>query len=133
VDGHLRAETTPDADVPVLVLDITEREADFMLATLDPLAAMATAHNDQLQELLAQVDSDSVEVQTLLEQIGAGMSPGFEPWGAWNPDTTNVDNIIPNDDPIQTKITVTCDADDQAGIRQELEALVSQFPSMAVL
>ena len=28
IDGHLRAETTPDADVPVLVLDVTEEEAD---------------------------------------------------------------------------------------------------------
>ena len=28
IDGHLRAATTPDALVPVLVLDVTEAEAD---------------------------------------------------------------------------------------------------------
>lgn len=28
IDGHLRAETTPDMLVPVLVLDVTEAEAD---------------------------------------------------------------------------------------------------------
>jgi hypothetical protein len=35
IDGHLRAETTPDALVPVLVLDVTEEEADKILLTLD--------------------------------------------------------------------------------------------------
>jgi hypothetical protein len=28
VDGHLRAETTPDAVVPVLILDVSNAEAD---------------------------------------------------------------------------------------------------------
>ena len=37
IDGHLRAETTPDAEVPVLVTDLTEQEADKVLLTLDPL------------------------------------------------------------------------------------------------
>src|ERR1700676_2666165 len=39
IDGHLRAETTKNATVPVLVLDVTEAEADKLLLTLDPLAA----------------------------------------------------------------------------------------------
>ena len=33
IDGHLRAETTPDAMVPVLVLDVNEAEANLILAT----------------------------------------------------------------------------------------------------
>jgi hypothetical protein len=36
VDGHLRAETTPDAQVPVLVVDLDDKEADKVLATFDP-------------------------------------------------------------------------------------------------
>src|ERR1700733_8631272 len=28
IDGHLRAETVPDQPIPVLVLDVTEDEAD---------------------------------------------------------------------------------------------------------
>src|SRR5580704_15039100 len=31
IDGHLRAETTPDSEVPVLVLDVTAEEADKIL------------------------------------------------------------------------------------------------------
>ena len=57
VDGHLRAETTPDSSVPVLVLDIDEDEADLMLATLDPLAAMAGRDEERLSELLATATS----------------------------------------------------------------------------
>src|SRR5215469_11330647 len=41
IDGHLRAETTPDMMVPVLVLDVNEEEADKLLLTLDPLAGLA--------------------------------------------------------------------------------------------
>jgi len=41
IDGHLRAETTPDLDVPVLILDLDEAEADKLLLTLDPLASLA--------------------------------------------------------------------------------------------
>src|SRR5439155_5146083 len=36
IDGHLRCDTTPDMEVPVLVLDVTEAEADKLLVTLDP-------------------------------------------------------------------------------------------------
>ena len=41
IDGHLRAETTPDLDVPVLILDLDEAEAGKLLLTLDPLASLA--------------------------------------------------------------------------------------------
>ncbi len=45
MDGHLRAETTADQLVPVLVLDANEAEANKLLATLDPLAGMAETGN----------------------------------------------------------------------------------------
>src|SRR5580704_7471184 len=49
IDGHLRAETTPDAIVPVLVLDVTEEEADKILLTFDPVSAMALADKAQME------------------------------------------------------------------------------------
>lgn len=69
VDGHLRAETTPDADVPVLVLDVTEAEADKILLTLDPLAAMAEADADALSSLLAGFETDSEAVRKMLSDL----------------------------------------------------------------
>ena len=58
IDGHLRAETMPDEEVPVLILDLNEAEADKLLLSLDPLAAMATADNQRLNDLLETVRSD---------------------------------------------------------------------------
>src|SRR5712691_3762021 len=62
IDGHLRAETTKNALVPVLVLDVTEAEADKLLLTLDPLAAMALADREQVMALLEVVRTDSQAV-----------------------------------------------------------------------
>ena len=69
IDGHLRAETTPDQEVPVLVLDLTEEEADKLLASLDPLAAMAGANDAILQELLAGIDTASDPLRALWEEL----------------------------------------------------------------
>jgi ParB-like chromosome segregation protein Spo0J len=46
IDGHLRAGIAADDEVPVLILDVTAAEADKILATLDPLAAMAEPDSD---------------------------------------------------------------------------------------
>ena len=37
IDGHMRADTDPTAVWPVLVLDVTEAEADKLLATYEKL------------------------------------------------------------------------------------------------
>ncbi len=70
IDGHLRAETTPDAVVPVLVLDVTEAEADKLLATLDPLSALAETDQDALDKLLEGVETDSDALRSLLDELG---------------------------------------------------------------
>jgi DNA modification methylase len=65
VDGHLRAETTPDQEVPVLVLDINEAEADKLLLSLDPLAALAETNAVALDALLRDVDTGSEGLQQM--------------------------------------------------------------------
>ena len=69
IDGHLRRDTTPDAVVPVLVLDVTEEEADKILATLDPLAAMAEADHVALKALLATVTTGDEGLKALLDSL----------------------------------------------------------------
>src|ERR1700682_1315600 len=69
IDGHLRAETTPKAMVPVLVLDVTEAEADKILLTFDPVAAMAEADSDRIRALLDSVRTDSPGVAALLSRL----------------------------------------------------------------
>jgi DNA modification methylase len=69
IDGHLRAETTPDSLVPVLVTDLTEEEAEKVLLTLDPLASMAAADKDNLESLLASLKFESPDVGAMLEAM----------------------------------------------------------------
>jgi hypothetical protein len=80
IDGHLRAETTPDAMVPVLVLDVDQAEADTILLTHDPLAAMATASTERLHELLAEVHTENAAVRSMLDTLtpeAPGSAGGF--------------------------------------------------------
>jgi hypothetical protein len=69
IDGHLRAETTPELLVPVLVLDVDEAEAAKLLLTLDPLANLAGSERDVLAELLAETTTDSAALQTLWDEL----------------------------------------------------------------
>lgn len=69
IDGHARRDLDPETMVPVLVLDVTEEEANKLLAVLDPLAAMAGADTDQLEALLAQVSTESQALEDLLSTL----------------------------------------------------------------
>lgn len=77
IDGHLRKSLDPEQLVPVLVLDLDEQEAEKLLLTLDPLAALATPEAEPLAALLGRVESSSVAVQELLSTIArsAGLPP----------------------------------------------------------
>ena len=81
LDGHLRAETMGDQLVPVLVLDVNEAEGDKILATLDPLAAMAEADTEKLDAILRAVDTGSEAVQQMLSDLAAeaGVVPKDDP------------------------------------------------------
>lgn len=69
LDGHLRAEVAPDANIPVLVLDVTPQEGDMILASHDPLAAMAQANAEKFQELLDDLEANSPAVEAMFQQL----------------------------------------------------------------
>jgi hypothetical protein len=68
VDGHLRKQDY-DLDWPTLVLDVTDEEADFLLATHDPLAALAEFDQPKLQALLQDVRAKSPAVVAMLKDL----------------------------------------------------------------
>ena len=70
IDGHLRAETTPDMEVPVLVTDLDEGEANKLLMTLDPLAMLATHDTGNLQSLMEEVSFENYAVMDMLNALG---------------------------------------------------------------
>ncbi len=68
IDGHLRKDTTPDAMLPVLVLDVNAEEADKLLLTLDPLASLAESDAERIGALLETVRTDNAAVEELFRR-----------------------------------------------------------------
>jgi len=72
IDGHLRVQLAARegyTTVPATYVDLTPDEEMLVLATLDPLAAMAATDRAKLDELLHQVQSDDERVQQLMADI----------------------------------------------------------------
>jgi hypothetical protein len=69
IDGHMRTEHADIEKVPVLILDVSEEEADLLLATYDPIGTMAESDAERLGELLQGVSASEASLVTLLEDI----------------------------------------------------------------
>lgn len=81
VDGHARvavAAQRGEASVPVVYVDLSEDEELLILATLDPLAAMAEADTEVLADLLAAVTSEDAALTSMLDALAV---PDFSPVG----------------------------------------------------
>jgi DNA modification methylase len=77
VDGHARIEealSRNEPTVPVLYVDLSAEEEALVLATLDPIGAMATADTERLRELLAELVVDDAGLLALLGDL-AGNPP----------------------------------------------------------
>jgi DNA modification methylase len=86
VDGHLRQSLDPDQEIPVLVLDLTEEEADKLMLTLDPLAAMAEANQEALGKLLQEIETSNPAVQAMLDNLAVEYKINIEVEGLTDPD-----------------------------------------------
>ncbi len=88
VDGHERvwqALQNGDAEVPYVEVDLAPEEEAYVLATLDPIGAMAAADSAQLADLLKEVQSSEAGVQAMLESLAAkvGIIPPNDPMAEW--------------------------------------------------
>ena len=80
VDGHLRVtlalrDSIPT--IPVEYVELTEAEEAEALLTLDPIAALAGSDKQNLETLLAQVETGDAAVMELLSKMSqdAGVIP----------------------------------------------------------
>jgi len=74
VDGHARIEealSRNEPTVPVLWVDLSPDEELLVLATLDPIAAMATTDEAKTNDLLAEITVDDAGLARLLDSLGA--------------------------------------------------------------
>ena len=79
VDGHARIEeaiSRGEATVPVLYVDLSAEEEALVLATLDPIGAMADRDGARLEALLAGVTVDDAGLRRLLADL-AGPKTGL--------------------------------------------------------
>lgn len=87
IDGHLRislAMREHQPMVPVTYVDLTPAEEALILATLDPISAMANADRDKLDELLREVSTSDAAVMQMLSELAERegiVSPDFQPVG----------------------------------------------------
>ena len=72
VDGHLRIELAlarNEPTVPVTYVELSEDEERLVVASLDPLAAMATAEEEQLAALLVGLEPADEALRALLDDL----------------------------------------------------------------
>jgi len=96
IDGHLRVELAikqKQEKVPVTMVELTEDEERLILATLDPLGAMANANADKLQELIAQVDTQNESIKELLADLEIEHPVETEPGEAPEPKIDLADEL----------------------------------------
>lgn len=79
IDGHLRvvaAISAGEEKVPVTYVDLSEEEERLVIASLDPLSAMAGTDSVKLQELVRDIDAllDDGPLKKELERL-AQMKP----------------------------------------------------------
>jgi len=77
IDGHLRQEIMGNQPIPVLVVDVTEAEADKLLATIDPLAAMAEMDAKNLSTLLHSLSEGDERLTGLLTRLNEDAAAGI--------------------------------------------------------
>lgn len=70
IDGHARKKISKGL-VPVLIGDWSEEDEKKILATLDPLGALAEANKDALGKLLHDLETDSDALQEMLDGLAA--------------------------------------------------------------
>lgn len=69
IDGHLRKEVAPGEEWPVLITDLTDAEADTLLAVYDPVAAMAGAERERLAALIEGVRVQDARLRELVAGV----------------------------------------------------------------
>jgi len=96
VDGHLRVTLAMRHDqplVPVTYVDLTDAQEAEILATLDPITALAVYDKEQLDALLHEVQSGEAGVQAMLAELAKDSGLYQEPKEAPEPQVDRAEEL----------------------------------------
>ncbi len=105
VDGHARIgealRVSEDTEVPVIYVDLSPSEERLVLATFDPLSAMAIPDKAQLESLLQEVQTGDAAVMAMLEGLAEAngivpemSNPGDDPFSDFPEDGPAPDGSV---------------------------------------
>lgn len=128
IDGHLRLELAlerGEESLPVVVVDLTERQEQLALATLDPIGGQAEADPELLAALLETAKPESPDLAALLKGI-VDTEEGELP--TWDLPSGEIE-----DSPGLDKMTVFIGRFERAEFLVELKKLVEKYSTCRVV
>lgn len=80
IDGHARVELALKSgeSVPYISVDLSEDEENLILATLDPISAMAGIESEKLGELLKGISVNDAEINLVLDSLAEDAGIAFD-------------------------------------------------------
>ena len=121
IDGHLRvtlAKRRKEKKIPVVYVDLSEKEEELVLAALDPLGDLAGIDAKRLEELLGTLDPESVALKAMLANLEAELGIGAD-------EEKDVEVLLDQAvqlEPAREYIVVMCDGEeDWQELREVLE------------
>jgi F0F1-type ATP synthase delta subunit len=133
IDGHMRVSLALREDaktIPVAYVELTPEEESLVLATLDPLGALAGTDKEKLAELLEEVSVDSKEVERLLNDlVGDAQRTLDDEANKYSADIVVPQYAIVGDRPAESELTNQSKAEElRAAIESaEIEPEVKDF------
>jgi hypothetical protein len=116
IDGHLRVALALRKNIksiPITIVNLTEAEEALVLATFDPITAMAKIDNEKLEELLRYVETDNTALQELL--YSSGVEEGIT-------DVLNEPNVVlPDEENAYILIVDVSTIDEYYSLHNELQ------------
>ena len=79
LDGHMRVQialSQGQPTVPAVYVDVSEEEESLILATLDPIGALAVPDANVLNDVLGNISSTNVDIMTFLDGLHTEVNQG---------------------------------------------------------
>ena len=92
LDGHLRKDIAREQEVPVLIVDLNDKEAALFLASFDTSTGMADADCEIYASLIASIEDDYYDIVEMIESPLGNMA--FDDMGIADDDEDDSNDLL---------------------------------------